>query len=215
MIGVLLRRGRCLQRPEAFVNISVKSGANEAYIVGDDACDIPKRPSRCHLIAEHIKRSTVGRHKCRPLQILSNVTCRGGACCSAADGTPLPFGHLPNGETPPETLPINTIKGGANEAYIVGDDACDIPKRPSRCHLIAEHIKRSTVGRHKCRPLQILSNVTCRGRCLQRPEPFRNISAKRGANEAYNVGDDACDIPKPFRSILPKYCNRKHPQNDL
>ena len=97
------------------------------------------------------------------MKIHCNVYCRGGACCSAADGTPLPFGHLPNGETPPETLPINTIKGEADEAFTVGDDACDIPKRPSRCHLIAEHIKRPAVGRHKCHSLQIHSKVYCRG----------------------------------------------------
>ncbi len=44
------------------------------------------------------------------MQIHCNVYCRGGACCSAADGTPLPFGHLPNGETPPETFPIYVIQ---------------------------------------------------------------------------------------------------------
>ena len=36
------------------------------------------------------------------------------------------------GLAPPETVPINTIKCEADEAFTVGDDACDIPKRLSR-----------------------------------------------------------------------------------
>ena len=31
------------------------------------------------------------------------------------------------GLAPPETVPINTIKREADEAFSVGDDACDIP----------------------------------------------------------------------------------------
>ena len=73
-------------------------------------------------------------HQGAPLQILCNVYCRGGACCSAADGTPLSFGHLPNGETPPETFPINGTQ-------------------------MRSRSKRPAMGRHKCRPLQIRCGV--------------------------------------------------------
>ena len=38
---------------------------------------------------------------------------------------------------------------------------------------------------------------------------------QRSKSGAIGITPLLVDIPKPFRSILPKYCNSKHPQNNL
>ena len=90
-----------------------------------------------------------------PLQFHCNVSCRGGACCSAADGTPLSFGHLPNGETPPEAHPA------------------DIIEMRSKCNALLRE-RQGT-------PLQFHCNVSCRGgACSSRnPSNQYRLNAKQ------------------------------------